>query len=201
MIGGLSSVASTVPAYSFRIYGGYLMGTFSQFFDAHDCDITNISYLSAKFSNCDFRNDIVCTSTLSTHTTQIFDCGTQVATGSRVGISLGPGKLDMYNCSGDWKIEDKTGSAVCKLDFNAGTVEIASTCVAGAFIISGANEVIDNSGAGCTVTVLRDVHDAKLVDDIWTESVSDHSGVQGSFAAAIGKVKFWVNALRRLLGE
>jgi hypothetical protein len=91
--------------------------------------------------------------------------------------------LDVYdadvrltNCSGDWAIANKdvVGNPV-HVNLTSGRVRVDSTCTAGEIIISGADEVIDNSSAGCTVTVLSsEVNVAAIVDGVWDEPMSDH---------------------------
>jgi len=170
--GGLSAVASTASSYSFRVHGGYLMGVFDHFFYANECDVTGISYLSANFKESLFRNNINCTATMFTHSTFIERSNTT----SNVSINIGPGKLDMLQCSGEWTITHKTSSGTFRLDFITGKVTIADTCTAGVIVISGADEVIDNSAAGCTVTIISsEVNIQSIVDGVWDEVALDHN--------------------------
>lgn len=121
--------------------------------------------------NCLLTGNITVTGSGANYFT---DCDTYVTANTPKTISAQGEYLNIIRSRGMYKITDYAGSSVLAIDLVAGSCEIDSTCVSGDIVVSGVCELIDNSGAGCTVadgTVTRE----GITDDVWDEATTDHT--------------------------
>ncbi len=63
--------------------------------------------------------------------------------------SVHPGHF--ANWSGNLKLTNVTSGNVITIDMLSGSTEVAATCTGGTILVRGVGQIIDNSGAGCTV--------------------------------------------------
>tara|TARA_R110000751_G_scaffold12717_6_gene43693 strand:- start:1552 stop:3531 length:1980 start_codon:yes stop_codon:yes gene_type:complete len=63
--------------------------------------------------------------------------------------SVHPGHF--ANWSGNLKLTNVTSGNVITIDMISGSVEVDATCTGGTILVRGVGQIIDNSGAGCTV--------------------------------------------------
>lgn len=98
-------------------------------------------------------------------------------------ISVGDHNLNLIRCEGNYEIADKTGTQAIVVSMISGDVKIASSCVAGSIHIEGISEIVDESGAGCTVDV-EALSSDNITNSVWDEPIADHLTV-GSTGAKL----------------
>lgn len=139
------------------------------------CVMGAINNFDGGAKNCLLTGDIAITGTGSNYFT---DCDVYVTdvTAHR-GISLGAYTLNVIRCRGNYKLTDKTSTNATAIDLVAGVVVIDSTCTAGTVGVSGIAEVIDNSGAGCTV-IINSISHTAISESVWDEDLTEHNIIQ-----------------------
>jgi len=129
--------------------------------------------------NCLLTGDIDIVGSGSNYFT---DCDTYVTVdGDAKILDVGDKLLNIIRCRGVYEISNKTGSSHLEIDIVAGRIIVDSGCVAGEVHVRGIGDVVDNSGAGCTV-----VNDALSLTEVsnyvWDEPIINHttSGTYGN---------------------
>ena len=140
-----------------------------------------------------------------------FDCVGEDTFGTpEIDMSGHTGDVIMQNYSGKLIISGQANaSQKTEVAFITGDVEIQASCTLGDVVVRGLADIVDSSGAGCTVdstNLVAPIVDAELTtnhsagswsgtaaadiaDAVLTEVVSDHSSVAGSLAEAVAIAK------------
>lgn len=148
------------------------------------CVMGNITGFDGGAKNCLITGTLEVTGTGANYLT---DCDTYVtAMGAPKELSIGANYLNLIRCRGSYKIADKTGTNTTSIDLVAGGILVDSTCTAGIIAINGIADVVDNSGAGCTV-VNKAINQDEIANVVWDEAIADHADT-GSTGEALGNV-------------
>ena len=149
---------------TFELLG--LTGVLSGRASFRECAIggpTGLSGFSGIATDCGFNGDITLDAT-ATENILFKDCVSVIAGTAKPTVDCNNTSANIHfrDYSGGLKVTNFTAGNNMSIDINSGSVEIDSTCTAGTIVVRGVTELIDNSGAGCTIVKTGTV--TELVD-------------------------------------
>lgn len=141
-----------------------------------DCTLASSSFelsgLSGEVRESGLEGKLILDST-ATKLIKFRDCESAVAGVGRPEVDCNNTAADIQfrKYVGGIKITNFTAGNNMTLDVLSGVVELTSSCTAGTIVIRGTVDLIDNSGAGCTV--VKDGTITELINagsDVWTQA-------------------------------
>lgn len=156
----------------------FMSGTISSGAMAVDnCRVNGISGFEGTFRDCLILDDIVLRAT-NTSPFVMAGCTSGVPGTDRPSLDANNSGSDIQirNYTGGLTITNISQNIVASVDFHSGTLEIASTCIAGTIVVRGIVKLIDNSGPGCTVIADGTVSELAASGTITDQDKDDIAG-------------------------
>jgi hypothetical protein len=171
------------------------------------CSFSNTTGVQGIHDSCGFK-DTVTLSSSATENILFREC-TSVVAGVNKAIfncngTLAP--IHFRGWVGGMKVTNFTGGGNMSIDVHSGSVEIDSTCTAGTIVVRGIGELIDNSGAGCTVVSIgfnpgtasiSPADKTDIIDGVWDKDKTLHNG-SDTFGKAMQDIDEAVKIIKSL---
>lgn len=203
-----NSITLTAGIANFRIWGAnYDLALGGQAISGciiENATVTGTGTGSAQFTNCivgaatiDPSRLVLCslTDTLtigSAGNYQFIQCQSGVAGASTptvdLGAAVGATTVEFRRWSGGLTLNNVQAGDVVSIDVvSGGTITVNGT--GGTVVIRGMCNVVDGSGGSVSISSTSVLNQLVVADQVWEETLADHSGTVGSTAEAIEDTK------------
>lgn len=121
--------------------------------------------------------------------TDILSCYSGIPGVSTPIIDMGGtgNSLSLRDYNGGIELQNKSGADSVSVDMSSGNIILNSNVTNGTLTLRGTASLTDNS-VGATVITEGLTNPKTISDQVWIEQLTDHSGVTGSTAEALGNI-------------